>query len=343
MKLSSPHFDRAAGVLLGTAVGDALGVPYEFDRIVLRAGEQAQMLGGGLGNFAPGEWSDDTSMAVAIAEVAATGADLTTDDALDAIATNFLRWLDDGPPDIGVQTSRVLCATRDRLRAGEHGVGRVMREESQTYADQHPRSAGNGALMRTAPVALAHLDDRDHLAVAARAVASLTHADPLAGDSCVIWCEAIRIAVLDGRFDIRAGLDLIPTDRTGQWSTWLDAATTDDPKSFNPNGFTVTALQAAAAVILQTPERHTVPCLHLQDSLHTAIRIGHDTDTVAAIAGGLLGGRWGAATIPPNWCSDVHGWPTRGDRPTNEHDLVSLAGQAIDPGNQYPFRGLMAY
>uniref|UniRef100_UPI003D8DC4A6 ADP-ribosylglycohydrolase family protein n=1 Tax=Gordonia sp. B7-2 TaxID=3420932 RepID=UPI003D8DC4A6 len=332
MHLSSAHFDRAAGVLLGTAVGDALGVPYEFDRIVLRAGEQAQMLGGGLGTFAPGEWSDDTSMAVAIAEVAATGADLTTDDALDAIATSFLRWLDDGPPDIGVQTGHVLCATRDRLRAGEPGAGRIMREESENYAHHHPRSAGNGALMRTAAVALAHLDDRDHLAEAARAVASLTHADPLAGDSCAIWCEAIRVAVLDGRFDIRAGLDLLPTERADQWSRWLDAAATYDPKSFNPNGFTVTALQAAAAAIVQTPERHIVPCLHLQDSLHKAIRIGHDTDTVAAIAGALLGARWGASAIPWRWRRDVHGWPAHDERARDSRGLVALATLTVSGG-----------
>lgn len=343
LNLSSTHFDCAAGVLVGTAVGDALGVPYEFDRIILRAGEEAQMLGGGLGNFAPGEWSDDTSMAVAIAEVAATGADLTTDDALDAIAANFLRWLDDGPPDIGVQTSQVLHATRDRLRTGEQGLGRIMREESQKYADHRPRSAGNGALMRTAPVALAHLDDRAHLAEAARAVASLTHADPLAGDSCVIWCEAIRVAVLDGRFDIRAGLDLLPTERAAQWSRWLDAAATDDPKSFHPNGFTVSALQAAAAAIMQTPVPADTPSEHFQHSLHNAIRIGHDTDTVAAIAGGLLGGRWGAEAIPASWRSDVNGWPTRGDRPSDHRissrsplkfGTSSSSNAAIEVGDQ---------
>ena len=89
-------------------------MPYEFGRPP-GAGELAEMKGGGLGNFAPGEWSDDTSMAMAIAEVAATGADLTTDDALDAIAAGFLRWYDGGPADIGIQTSAVLGATRRRL------------------------------------------------------------------------------------------------------------------------------------------------------------------------------------------------------------------------------------
>ncbi|MEE4025077.1 ADP-ribosylglycohydrolase family protein [Gordonia sp. PKS22-38] len=332
MHLTPTQLDRATGVLLGTAVGDALGVPYEFETRVLPDDEPPQMLGGGLGDFAPGEWSDDTSMAMAIALVAATGADLTTDDALDAIAENFLRWFDGNPPDVGNQTRAVLGATRHRLDAGERGAGRVMREESDHYATAHPRSAGNGALMRTAPVALAHLDDRDHLADAARLVASLTHADPLAGDSCVLWCEAIRVAVLDGRIDIRAGLDLLPVERTDRWAQWLDEAAGQEPKTFTPNGFTVTALQAAAAAIVQTPSDETLPSVHLQNALHTAIRIGNDTDTVAAIAGGLLGARWGADGVPSPWRRIVHGWP-RHERPSDARDLVALATHTVCDGH----------
>lgn len=110
--------DRARGVLLATAAGDALGVPYEL-ATPPAPGVLAAMTGGGLDIFAPGEWSDDTSMAVAIAEVAATGADLRTPEALDSIADGFLRWYDGGPPDIGIQTRAVLGATRCRLDAGE--------------------------------------------------------------------------------------------------------------------------------------------------------------------------------------------------------------------------------
>lgn len=333
MHLTTAQLDRAAGVLLGTAAGDALGVPYEFESRVLRGDETPQMLGGGLGDFAPGEWSDDTSMAMAIADVAATGADLTTDEALDAIADNFLRWFDGGPADIGIQTRAVLSATRRRLSRGKVGAGAIMRKEANAYAEQHPHSAGNGALMRTAPVALAHLDDRGGLADAARLVAGLTHADPLAGDSCVLWCEAVRVAVLHGKFDVRAGLDLLPDERVDQWSAWLDAAELEPPKSFSPNGFTVTALQAAAAAITQTPIPDAMPCRHLQSALDTAIRVGNDTDTVAAIAGGLLGARWGASAVPWFWRRAVHGWPERDGRPSDSHDLVSLATLAVHDGD----------
>lgn len=327
MRLSTAQTDRAAGVLLGQACGDALGVPYEFGRPP-GPGELAEMGGGGLGDFAPGEWSDDTSMAVAVADGLPEG--------LDAVADGFLSWYDGGPADIGTQTSAVLSATRRRLDQGEPGSARVMAEEATSYSSSHPHSAGNGALMRTSPVALAHLDDRRACAELARRVALLTHADPLAGDSCVLWSEAIRVAVLKGRIDVHSGLDLLPESRRDQWRVWLDEAVQGPASRFNPNGFTVSALQAALAAITSTPVPAEDPahgsfaCAHFQDALHAAVRVGNDTDTVAAIAGGLLGARWGASAVPWRWRRAVHGWPGRDGR-----DLVSAAflltrGGAVD-------------
>ncbi|MDN5894763.1 MAG: ADP-ribosylglycohydrolase family protein, partial [Nocardioides sp.] len=332
MHLTTAQMDRAAGVLLATAAGDALGVPYEFARPPA-AGELAEMKGGGLGNFEPGEWSDDTSMAVCIADVTATGADLTALEARDAVAEGFLRWYAGNPADIGIQTRAVLGATRRRLDAGEPGASRVMSEEAIAYSERNARSAGNGALMRTSPVALAHLDDRTKAAEAARGIAALTHADPLAGDSCVLWVEAIRVAVVEGRIDVEAGLDLLPDDCRDQWTGWLAEANARPPSRFTPNGFTVTALQAAVAAISATavppfdPAARSFGCLHLQDALHAAVRIGDDTDTVAAIAGGLLGARWGASAVPWHWRRAVHGWPGRDGR-----DLVVSATLTVRGG-----------
>lgn len=105
MKLESAQNDRAAGVLLGQACGDALGVPYEF--AAPPVGE-ARMLGGGLGPYAPGEWSDDTQMSICIARVAATGADLTAAEAVDNVATAFEEWAANGASDIGNQTGAAM-------------------------------------------------------------------------------------------------------------------------------------------------------------------------------------------------------------------------------------------
>ena len=84
----------------------------------MRLVEQPEMRGGGLGPYAPGEYSDDTQMAMCIAEVSATGADLRSSDSLDRIAGNFLRWKREGASDIGAQTRQVLGAVSQRERSG---------------------------------------------------------------------------------------------------------------------------------------------------------------------------------------------------------------------------------
>ncbi|MDT5010343.1 MAG: hypothetical protein QOH57_1960, partial [Mycobacterium sp.] len=91
MELTTAQLDRAVGVLLATAAGDALGAPYEFGPP--RGPElEVAMVGGGGFSWKPGEWTDDTSMAIAIAEVAATGADLRDQKALDAIVHRWHEW-----------------------------------------------------------------------------------------------------------------------------------------------------------------------------------------------------------------------------------------------------------
>ncbi|GII25711.1 ADP-ribosylglycohydrolase family protein [Planosporangium mesophilum] len=313
--------DRAAGVLLGAACGDALGVPYEFKE-PLTADEQPEMIGGGLGPYAPGEYSDDTQMAVCIAEVSATGADLRSAPALDQIAANFLRWRRDGASDIGNQTRAVLDAVRHREGAG---LGAEMRDAAADLHRRTGRSAGNGSLMRTAPVALAYLHDPDALAEAARAVSELTHYDPLAGEACVLWCAGIRRAVLSGTFEgVREGLDLLPSDRRDQWARWLSEAETNDPNRFSPNGFVVPALQAAWSAVTGTPDHD------LRNALSAAVRAGDDTDTVAAIAGALLGARWGESAVPQDWRQVVHGWPgLRAADLARLGILTAQGGQAI--------------
>src|SRR5690606_26975608 len=201
-KLTSAQLDRACGALLGSAVGDALGAGYEFGSARLGP-EGPSMIGGGLGGFAPGEWTDDTTMAWCIADVAATGADLRTDQALTAISRRFREWYETGPADIGIQTSRVLA------QAGPEPTSAAIIKASYDVHQETGRPAGNGSRMRTAPVALPYLDDADAVAAAARKVSALTHYDSRAGEACVLWSLAIRHAVLHGEYDVRAGLDLL--------------------------------------------------------------------------------------------------------------------------------------
>ena len=328
--MDSAMKDRAAGVLLGQACGDALGVPYEFG--TPPSGE-AEMLGGGLGSYEPGEWSDDTQMAVCIARVAATGVDLCSAAALDEIALAFEDWLRGGPSDVGFQTGSVLYAASP---LDGHEAEQLTRA-SHAFYESSGRAAGNGALMRTSVVGLSAIRDRFATAEAARAIAALTHADPLAGDSCVLWSEAVRVAVTERRLDVRAGLDLIPAERRAQWTGWIDDAEAPGAAiRLRNNGFTVTALQAAWHAIHTTPvpandrDAGSFACQHLQHALHAAVRIGGDTDTVAAIAGGLLGAYWGASAVPARWRRVVHGWPGKRARDLVAFGILTATGGRPD-------------
>jgi ADP-ribosylglycohydrolase len=162
--------DGATGSLLGLAAGDALGAGYEFQS---NPPVHAEMIGGGPFGFAPGEWTDDNRWSSA-SQVAATG---KLDSA--AVGERFLAWFREGQKDVGNQTRAVLGRAMD---------GADLKQVAAEHFARNPGgSAGNGSLMRTAPVALAHLGDDDAIAAAAQAISALTHADPQAGEACVLW------------------------------------------------------------------------------------------------------------------------------------------------------------
>ena len=331
MTLTTAQLDRACGVLLGTAAGDALGAGYEFGPP--RAPElEVGMVGGGSFGWEPGEWTDDTSMAIAIAEVAATGADLREEEALDALARRWHEWLHHAK-DVGVQTRSVLS------RAGRHSISaQTARTESAALHKHTGRTAGNGSLMRTAPVALAYLHDEAALVEAARAVSELTHYDPEAGDACALWCLAIHHAILTGVLDVRIGLQHIDPDRRELWASRLDVAERSRPSDFSNNGWVVEALQAAWSAITTTsvpqddPAKGVFRVDHLRLALDAGVRGGGDTDTVAAIAGGLLGAAYGASAVPADWRRVLHGWPGLATR-----DLVALGTRIVQVDKSFSY------
>jgi ADP-ribosyl-[dinitrogen reductase] hydrolase len=331
MTLTTAQLDRACGTLLGTGAGDALGAPYEFGP-PRGPGFEVAMVGGGSFGWEPGEWTDDSAMAIAIAEVAATGADLRQEESLDAIARRWHEW-SHGAKDVGVQTRSVLS------RAGRHGISaRTARAEAAALHKLTSRTAGNGSLMRTAPLVLAYLDDEAALAEAARLVSDLTHADPEAGDACVLWCLAIRHAILTGELDARIGLRHIDADRRDLWASRLDVAEASKPSDFSNNGWVVEALQGAWSAIATTPIPQEDPVTgvfrvdHLRLALDAAVRGGGDTDTVAAIAGGLLGAAYGASAVPADWRRALHGWPGLATR-----DLVALATKIVKADQRFSY------
>jgi ADP-ribosylglycohydrolase. len=106
--------------------------------------------------------------------------------------------------------------------------------------------------MRTAAVALPHLDDPDAVAAAARAISNLTHADPRAAVGCLLWSMSVRHAVLTGEFDIRVGLAWLDA-AAAWWTARIEEAETSPPERFVENGWVVGAFQAAWSAIVQTP------------------------------------------------------------------------------------------
>ena len=336
---------RAAGVLLGLACGDALGAHYEFGP-ALDPDTEVGMIGGGAFGWEPGEWTDDTQMALVIAQAMADGSDPLERSVLDRIAAGWFAWAGEAR-DVGAQTRAVLAsagrmATAEARTGGGGGGGGGVRDGdgdgvggtahvqppsaahlSRAASALHARTghtAGNGSLMRTAPVALAYLDDESGLIEAATTISSLTHADPEAGEACVLWCLAIRHAVNAGALDLRQALNCLDRERAEVWSARIDAAERSVPADFTSNGWVVQALQAAWSAIHRTHGEGAYAADHLRLALAAAVRGGGDTDTVAAIAGGLLGAAYGVSAIPAQWRRVVHGWPGLRAR-----DLIALA------------------
>lgn len=304
--------DRARGALLGTAVADALGAGYEFKPplakeipVVFKSGA-----------FDKGEWTDDTAMMICIAK-AASRSDLSV--SLDEVAKEFYEWFASHPKDIGIQTRSIFEELKKKPSAEQ------MLQASIEFVADNERAAGNGSLMRTAAVALPFLSQPELMGEVADGVSSLTHYDLTCREACVIWTKAIRHAILFENFDgVQLAINELPAFRQGFWNDLFDEAeASSDPSEFGNNGWVIHAIQAAYKAITMTS---TNTPEHFVLGVEAAVRVGHDTDTVAAIAGALLGARWGYSAIPADWLKILHGWPG-----LKAKQLVQLADEITEP------------
>lgn len=297
----SMNSDRALGSVLGLATGDALGVGYEFSKPLPTALPISMI---GRQEFEPGEWSDDTAMSIPIIDAGISSCGYFGNQELELIADGWFSWFENEGKGIGQQIFSVINASRY-----ERTAEALARASEQRYIQMPNRSAGNGSLMRTAPVVLPNLD-REVIADAATRISLLTHGDPVASEACVIWSLGIAHAIEYGSFaGIYEGLELLPYHRQSFWHKALKEAQQRTPDSFHRNGWVVEALQGAWSAITTTKIPSDEPSRHFQLAIETAIRGGGDTDTVAAIAGSLLGARWGLSAIPTSWIEKVHGYP----------------------------------
>ncbi|MFI6740900.1 ADP-ribosylglycohydrolase family protein [Nonomuraea sp. NPDC050451] len=304
---------RAAGAVVGAAVGDALGAPFEFGTAGAFSarfpipGSGGEMCGGG--GWDAGEATDDTQMAVHVAE------SLLERDGLDLpdIFARFQRWAADEPKDIGLQTEDVLT------RGLPWDQAAVAHYRSSRHA------AGNGALMRAAPSAVYFAGDGQQTTMdAARHIAALTHGDPAAGEGTAIFHDLVRVA-LTGADPLAALPDTLAAVRPDHRERY---ATVLDPhwhpgQATEFNGAVWPCLGSAVWALRVTGG--------YEDALRAAIDLGGDTDTVAAVTGGLAGAVYGSAAIPARWTEPLHvPLPGSGGRVLGLPDLLDLARALAD-------------
>ena len=307
--LTTVQRDRAVGAIIGSAAGDALGAPFEFEPPVGPDTEVA-LTGGGFFGWVPGEWTDDTSMALCILQLLAEGRDLALAETQNLLVAAWRDWAKTAP-DVGMQTRSLLSSLVHANRDEALRIGEEMHRQTG-------RTAGNGSLMRTGPVCLGSLGSFEATASNARAISKLTHWDDMAGDACVLWSLAIQGAILDGVMDIRFGIDFLPVDRRETWLALIEEAESNPPTVFSNNGWVVHAFQGAwSAIHLAVGSEDAIfehPAQRFTHGLENAVRGGYDTDTVAAIAGSLLGAYFGSTAVPASWRLKLHGWPGMDER-----------------------------
>jgi ADP-ribosyl-[dinitrogen reductase] hydrolase len=272
--------DRAIGSLLGLAVGDAVGTTLEF-----KARDSYpplhDMVGGGAFKLKAGEWTDDTSMALCLADSLIACGELDESD----LMQRFVRWWRNGENgvngerfDIGNTT---LCALATFERTGNPQAG-----------SRDPDTAGNGSLMRLAPIVIRHHADRAKAIDGARRQSATTHGAPAAIDACALFAELLldaiagtaRDALLAPRkFEGRPEIAAIAQGRFANLGRDAIAS----------SGYVVHTLEAALWSIRRSAT--------FREAVLLAANLGEDADTVAAVTGQLAGALWGESGVPEEW------------------------------------------
>ncbi len=273
--------ERVRGAVLGLAVGDAVGTTVEFQAPGSFA-PVVDLVGGGVFELPAGAFTDDTSMALCLAE---SLVELGAFDLLDQLE-RYVRWWRGGHLS-STGTCFDIGATTRMALAGFAETGAPSPETS-------PTRAGNGSLMRLAPAALAGATLEDAIALAGRSSLS-THAAPQAIDACrlfgaMLWAAADgapREAVLDPAF-WRFGA-LHPEVEAVARGSYHDA----EPPRISGAGYVVGSLEAALWALARGDG--------YADAVLRAVNLGDDADTTGAICGQLAGALAGEAGIPTAW------------------------------------------
>jgi len=307
----------ARGVLLGLAVGDAFGTTLEFQVCdapafpTLARGPHVDMIGGGPFGVAPGQVTDDTQMATCLALSLKEHGRFHAPD----VARRYVEWMAYAF-DIGNLTATSLKMIERGVSLGE--------ASRRAWLHSERRTAGNGSLMRIAPIAVALYHDPISRRLAALADSAITHFDPRCRIACAAFCAAIgesfagraetnsMFAAAVAEIDEAASalIDLVPRDGPDVQAARvalhrdLELAQKDDPELYGPElhlhrheGFVRVAFRLAFWELAHAPS--------FEAALVDAVNRGGDADTNGAITAALLAARFGEAAIPPAWTKRV--------------------------------------
>lgn len=267
VKGSDPFTSKLYDAILGLAIGDALGVPYELEQ--RGSFICSDMVGYGTHNQPEGTWSDDTSMTLATLDsLKNNNGIIVTED----ICRRFNYWLLYGDYTVNGEVFDAGITTCTALKKGRPAVGE--------------RDNGNGSLMRILPLAFVDCTDDE-----IRAVSAITHGHWISEEACVIYVHVVKRLLAGEPIS-----SIIPTLENKKPFDRLKYINTLDISQIKSSGYVVDTLETALWVVSHEGDWEK----GFRNDILAAVNLGKDTDTVAAVAGGIAGIIYGL--------EDVHDW-----------------------------------
>ena len=284
--MSITTIQRYRGSILGLAAGDAVGTTVEFQP----PGSfepVTDMIGGGVFQLEPGRWTDDTSMALCLAESLIQCQGFNLVDQL----TRYCRWYRDGYFSCKDHCFDIGNTTRTALHAFELS--------GQPDASTDPYTAGNGSLMRLAPVPLFYSRQIEDAIYFSAQSSITTHAAPNAIDACRYYASLI-VGAIDGQDKANLLADTYLADywRSESLSAEIEQVRSGSFKTKQPpaivgSGYVVKSLEAALWAFAHSDS--------FEEGILMAVNLGDDADTTGAIYGQLAGAYYGESGIPDPW------------------------------------------
>lgn len=277
--------DRAVGCLVGLALGDALGTTLEFSiRDSLPA--VTDLVGGGPFGLKPGEWTDDTSMALCLADSLLERGHLDPQDLME----RFRNWRDKGHNSVNGRCFDIGIATRQ-------AISRYVSTGNPVAGSADPASAGNGSIMRLAPVPIFFAGDVTAAEKAAIQQSRTTHATPECLDACQLMTR-ILVRLIGGK-PWEEAITVSGTDLEKPKVRELAARKWKGKKrsQIKSTGYVVDTLEAALWAVDTTTS--------WEEAVLLAVNLGEDADTVGAVTGQFAGARYGLKAIPGTWMTKL--------------------------------------